>query len=237
MTITQPSLKNKPPTNGGEQKSKTANYRQWRDDVAALLQEKGFFDEAERWDYCDDSPRTVLTRKEAILPSSVERVYLCSRSYEHDAVLLASSCDFRICPDCAPRHTARLINHYLPVIDKQMQSHPHYHLKTITFTRSVELGSPDFGKIASDGFKLIQKAMLKAVGPDWNKKGAGLLANWEVGPNGKKLHYHAIYLGPFVPYKPLSDAWAKLTGGDWHVWLSAVKNRDSDWQEIGRAHV
>lgn len=230
MTITQISLKNKPPSIGGAALSRTADYRQWRDAVAALLQEKGFFDEAERWDYCDHSPRYKINRNQPELPPNAEAVWVCSASSEHDAVLFSASCDNRCCPDCAHRETARLLARYLPAIDKQMRLHPEYRLRTLTLTRSIQLGDKDFGKIASEGFKLIQKAMLEVVGPNWNKEGAGLLANWEVGPKGLKLHYHCVYLGEWVDQKRLSNTWKELTGGDFVVWVKAVKHNDGDWQ-------
>lgn len=230
MTITETPLKNKPPMIEGQSKEQSAAYRQWRDEVALLLQEKGFFDEAERWDYCDNSPRYIINRNQPQLPASAETVWVCSASNEHDAVLFSSSCDFRICPDCASRHSARLIARYIPEIEKQMSLHPTYRLRTITLTRSVQLGDLDFGKIASDGFALIQKAMRKVVGEKWNKDGAGLLANWEVGPKGLKLHYHMVYLGAWVDQKKLSDAWSLATGGDYVVWVTAVKNNDGEWQ-------
>lgn len=230
MTITHVSPKDKRLENAADRKRKRQDYRTWRDAVSDELQNRSHFDAAERWDYCDESPRTVLSHNQATLPPSVERVYLCSASHEHDAVLLASSCDLRICPDCAQRHSARLLSRYLPEIEKQMGLHPEYRLRTITLTRSVQLGCKDFGEIASDGFTLIQKLMRKVVGPDWNKKGAGLLANWEVGPNGQKLHYHMIYLGNWVDQKQLSRVWGNLTGGDIVVWVSAVKHNDGDWQ-------
>lgn len=230
MTITEFNQKDQPPSIGGHKKSRSAEYRQWRDDVAAILQEKGHFDEAERWDYCDTSPRYIINRNKVELPPSAETVWVCSASSEHDAVLFSPSCDFRICPDCAPRHTARLLKRYLPAIAKEMRLHPEYRLRTITLTRSIELGDKDFKKNAQDGFELIQKVMRKVVGQTWNKNGAGLLANWEVGSNGKKLHYHMVYLGSWVSQKKLSKEWKILTGGDFVVWVSAVKHNDGDWQ-------
>ncbi len=230
MNITDKRLKNKPPANGGRKNRTSADYRLWRDKVAALLHERNYLTEAERWDYCDNSPRTIINRTQPALPPSVETVWVCSASNEHDAVLFASSCDFRVCPDCAPRHTARLIARYIPAIEKEMRLHPTYRLRTITLTRSIALGDKDFGKIASDGFKLIQKAMREVVGVNWNKDGAGLLANWEVGSKGLKLHYHAVYLGNWVSQKELSKVWKRLTGGDFRVWVSAVKHNAGDWQ-------
>lgn len=230
MTITQTSLKDKHPHLGDNPRQDRHDYRLWRDAVSEELQKRSHFDAAERWDYCDDSPRTVLTRSQATLPPSVERVFLCSGSHEHDAVLLASSCDLRICPDDAKRHSARLIKRYLPEIEKQMGLHPEYRLRTLTLTRSVQLGCEGFGKIASDGFKLIQRLMKDVCSPNWNKDGRGLLANWEVGPNGHYLHYHMVYLGGWVDQYKLSKHWGMLTGGDKVVWVKAVKHNDGDWQ-------
>lgn len=230
MTITEIPLKNKPPTVGASSASKASAYRQWRDAVAQILQEKHFFKEAERWDYCDNSPRYIIDRNKVEVPPSAETAWVCSAASDHDAVLFSSSCDFRICPECASKHTGRLLRRYLPVIKQLMATHPTHRLRTLTFTRSISLEHADFGQIATDGFELIQKAMRKVVGANWNKEGAGLLANWEVGPNGLKLHYHAIYFGPWVDQKQLSDAWKELTDGDFRVWVSMVKHNEGDWQ-------
>lgn len=230
MNITDTPLKNKPPTNRGQKNESRADYREWRDEVAELLDARNFHEEAERWDYCDNSPRYIINRNHPTLPPSSETVWVCSASNEHDAVLFSSSCDFRICPDCAPRHSARLIARYLPAIAKEMRLHPEYRLRTLTLTRSIQLGSVDFGKHASEGFALIQKAMKEVVGENWNKDGAGLLANWEVGSKGLKLHYHCVYLGDWVDQAQLSDVWKELTRGDFRVWVSAVKHNDRDWQ-------
>ncbi len=230
MTITENPLKTKPPNTGAVQTKSREKYRDWRDAVAQILQDKHFFKEAERWDYCDNSPRYIINRNKVEIPPSAETVWVCSASSEHDAVLFSSSCDFRICPDCAPKQTARLLRRYLPTIAGLMTKYPQYRLRTLMFTRSIDINHPDFAKIASDGFGLIQKAMLKVVGPNWNKEGAGMLANWEVGPNGLKLHYHAIYFGNWVEQKRLSNAWKVLTGGDYVVWVAHVKPNDGDWQ-------
>ncbi len=230
MTITETPTENKPPTVGAIQSEKRLAYREWRDAVAQLLQDKHFFDEAERWHYCDDSPRYIINRNKVDIPPTAETVWVCSASSEHDAVLFSSSCDFRICPDCASKHTARLMKRYIPAIEKLLGTHPEYRLRTLTLTRSIQLDDAGFKETAQDGFDLIQKAMLKVVGKNWNKEGAGMLANWEVGANGHKLHYHMIYFGPWVSQKELSKVWKTLTGGDFVVWVKEVNIRDGDWQ-------
>lgn len=230
MTITETPLKNKSPTAGSPKNATSAAYRAWRDEVEELLDERGHSDEAERWAYCDNSPRYIINRNQVELPSSAEAVWVCSASSEHDAVLFSSSCDFRICPECAHRHTARLLSRYIPAIEKEMGLHPEYRLRTITLTRSIQLDEMGFREAAQDGFELIQKAMKEVVGENWNKNGAGLLANWEVGSKGLKLHYHCVYLGNWVDQKRLSKVWQDLTDGDRVVWVSQVKHNDGDWQ-------
>lgn len=230
MTITETSLKNKPPNTGAIQSKTRQDYRDWRDAVAQLLQDKHFFKEAERWDYCDNSPRYIINRNKVEIPAAAETVWVCSASSEHDAVLFSSSCDFRICPDCARNHTARLMKRYIPAIEKLLGTHPEYRLRTLTLTRSIQLGERGFKESAQDGFDLIQKAMYEVVGRKWKGDGAGMLANWEVGPNGHKLHYHMVYFGPWVSQKALSRVWKDLTHGDYVVWVKEVKIRDGDWQ-------
>ena len=209
---------------------KGASYLAWRDKVAQELQDRHHFDEAERWDYCDNSPRYIIGRNETDLPPSAEQVYVCSQASDHDAVLFSPTCDYRICPDCSKRHTARFMSRFLPALKKLLTLHPEYRLRSLTFTTRKQLGSAGFKEAATNGFDLIQKSMLKTVGKKWNKNGAGMLANWEVGTNGNKLHYHCIYFGPWVDQKILSSAWHDMTGDSFVVWVAAIKHNDGNWQ-------
>jgi len=230
MSITTSPNKTKSKPDDAKDRANRVVYRAWRDAVSAELQEREHYDEAERWDYCDTSPRHIINRNKPDLPPTADNVWVCSKSSEHDTVLFSPTCDYRFCPDCAHRHTARLLRRYVPAIEEQITKNPNYRLRTLTLTRSVTLGTRGFGETANKGFQLIQKLMAEVVGPNWNKKGAGLLANWEVGPNGLKLHYHMVYLGPWVDQKLLSKTWQKLTGGDRVVWVKAVLKNDGDWQ-------
>lgn len=207
-----------------------SDYLIWRDEVSAELQARNHFDAAERWDYCDNSPRFIINRNKVDLPPSSDIVWVCSRASDHDAVLFSPTCDFRICPDCAKRHTARLMNRFLPRIEEMMTLHPEYRLRSITLTTKLNLDDLDFKKTTTEGFNWIQRAMRKVVGKNWNKKGAGMLANWEVGPKGLLLHYHLIYFGPWVDQKKLSKTWLALTGNAYNVWVTKVKHNETDWQ-------
>jgi hypothetical protein len=231
MTISQ-----KPPKNqsGAEPKFQAVNrlkYAQWRTDVSELLLKNGFQKESERWQNCNSSPRTIIKRDNPVLPPQAERVWVCSASHEHDAVVFCPSCCFRICPDCAPKQTARLIARYFPVIDNLRRNHPEWRLRKITLTRKIQLGERGFAKQAQEGFLQIAKAMKKTVGNNWNKNGAGLLANWEVGETGHKLHFHCIYFGPWVSWQNLSRAWLAVTGDSFIVYVQAVKRNWADWEK------
>lgn len=230
MIISENPKKNQSPPLSDTEKVNRADYRNWRDAVSQELQDRHHYDSAERWDYCDDSPRFRINRSKPDLPPSTTTVWVCSSSHECDAVLFSPTCDLRICPDCARRHSARLMNRYVPAIAEEMKKNPRYRLRTITLTRSVQLGDENFAESAKEGFELIQKMMRIVCSLNWNKQGRGLLANWEVGPSGNKLHYHMVYLGNWVDQKLMSSTWAKLTGGDKVVWVSAVKHNDGDWQ-------
>jgi hypothetical protein len=230
MNISQTSMEHNTPEETSVTSYNRGTYVLWRSAVSKLLKEKGYNKVAERWDMCNSSPRHIIKRNKPELPPGAESVWVCSESHEHDAVIFCPSCSFRVCPDCAPKQTARLIARYFPVISKQIALHPKYRLRKITLTRKIQLGDAGFADMAQDGFSLIQQAMRKVVGPNWNKNGAGLLVNWEVGENGLKLHYHAVYLGKWVDWKKLRDAWHELTGDSYIVYVQAVKRNDLDWK-------
>ena len=206
------------------------DYSSWRVAVSKVFRLKGLLKVALRWDICNSSPRHIINRNDPVLPPNAASVWVCSASHEHDAVIFSPSCSFRVCPDCAPKQSARLISQYLPVISKLIPLHPEYRLRKITLTRKIALGDDGFAEQAKQGFDQIQKSMLKTVGPHWNKFGAGLLATWEVGETGLKLHYHCIYFGPWVDWKKLGQAWLSVTGDSHIVYVQAVKRNASDWK-------
>ena len=206
------------------------DYASWRVAVSRELRKRGFKKESDRWDICNSSPRYIIDRNSPVLPPGAASVWVCSASHEHDAVIFCPSCSFRVCPDCAPKQSARLIAQYFPVISELMHLHPKFRLRKITLTRKIALGDDGFAEQAHDGFDLIQRAMSKAVGSHWNKFGRGLLVTWEVGENGLKLHYHCIYFGPWVDWKRLRVAWLEVTGDSHIVYVQAVKRNENDWK-------
>jgi len=230
MNITEITPKNKLQPDKPQKPKREANYVIWRDEVAEELQKRHHFDEAERWDYCDTSPRYIVNKHQIDLPPSADIVWVCSASNDHDSVLFSPSCDLRICPDCAKRHTARFMNRFVPAIEKMMTLHREHRLRSITLTTKIKLGSNGFKDAVSRGFVNIRKAMRKAIGPRWLLDGSGMIVNWEVGANGLLLHYHIIYFGPWVSYPKLKEAWYKLTGDAYIVWVTQVKHNDGDWQ-------
>lgn len=231
MMVTEIAKKDNPSENKTLSAEDIAAYRQWRADVAQLLQDGEHFDEAELWDYCNDSPRYKINRGDPTIPEDIKTAWVCSTSCDHQAVLFSPTCDNRVCPDCAQRATARLLARYVPAIAKLMEEYPKHRLRTIVFTRVITLGDDGFKEIAQEGFKLIQKVMRKVVGEKWNKDGAGMLVNWEVGSNGLKLHYHAVYFGDWVEQRKLSTEWKKATGDSYVVWVSGIKHNKGDWEK------
>lgn len=173
---------------------------------------------ASRWLSCSENCFTRLRPlSDTVLPKTAEKVYVCSGDHHHEAEIYSQTCDLRICPVCARRHSARLVARYLPKMQELLHSHhPTFRFRHIVFTSPAALTDPDIKEKLQRGFKLVERVMSKLMyhkKRDW-KTEQGFLSTSEFGENGLKLHYHVIHYGQYLNQADLAAAWRQATGGE-----------------------
>lgn len=199
---------------------RTDTYIGWRKEVAAALLEYGLDKEARLFYDCAEHPKRWIDSSRRTLHSNAATVWLCSDDPTHPAAMFMSTCDLRICPDCAARQTARLAAHYIPKAIELSKVGGRYHLRHIVFTTPIELTSDTPEKINAkiDELSRLPRQcleLLQAQGEIENEhwKTLGCIQSAEFGTDGLKLHFHVIQYGDYIPQKKLSEAWNQVTNG------------------------
>lgn len=197
------------------------NYRVWRTRVGTALLDYGMEKEAFSFNGCFEHPLSWIKSDTATLPADAATVWMCAENHHHDAALFMPTCDLRICPDCAARHTARLAARYIPKAVELATSGGRYHLRHIVFTTKIDLTSDTPEKIQAQVkryAKLPRQAMsiVQAHGESIGRsyKTIGCIQSFEFGTDGLKLHFHVIQYGDYLPQKELSEAWSTVTGNE-----------------------
>jgi len=190
----------------------------WRADVYEALSDAGMEETAERWLSCSDHPISKIKASPgAKLPANAEMILVCSGDHTHDAEVVAQTCDLRICPDCARRHSARLAARYTPrMIELMHQHHRTYRFRLVTFTLPYSLEDGDIEARYDAGFEQVYRVMNEMMlvkCPDWKKEQGYVVAS-EFGSEGYKLHYHAIHYGQYLDQSELSRRWFTATNGE-----------------------
>jgi len=199
------------------QYSRPVSIRSWRANVAEALYDAGMDTVADRWLTCSQKSFTRLRPlADSVLPAGAEKIYVCTADHHHEAEVYSQTCDLRICPDCARRHSARLVARYLPKMQELLhQHHRTFRFRHIIFTSPYALTDADIQQKYQDGFKQVEKTMaglMRQKHPDW-KAEQGFLVTAEFGEEGKKLHYHVIHYGQYLNQVDLSRAWKLNTNG------------------------
>lgn len=191
------------------------SIKSWRADVSEALYDAGLDKVADRWLTCSENPITKINAKSgAKIPANAEMLFVCSGNHMHDAEVVAQSCDLRICPDCARRHSARLAARYTPkMLELLHQHHPTYRFRLVTFTLPYPLTDPDIREKYLRGFDQVAQVMdgiMSETSPDWKSK-QGYIVAAEFGAEGYKLHYHCIHYGQYLPQGDLKRRWIEAT--------------------------
>lgn len=189
----------------------------WRADVYEALSDAGQEETAERWLSCSENPKTkIKPAGGAKIPANAEVVYVCSGDHHHEAEVYAQTCDLRICPDCARRHSARMAAHYTPkMLELLHQHHRTYRFRLVTFTLPYALDEADIEAKYDRGFELVARVMdemMRDVCSNWRDL-QGFTTAGEFGSEGLKLHYHVIHYGQYLPQGELSRRWFTATDG------------------------
>lgn len=158
-------------------------------------------------------------------------VKVCPTNPAHHSKAVMFSCHLRICPECARRDAARLVNRYKPHIEQVVRDGPrHWKLRHITVTTKYSLHAKDAKQQLRRARKLVNTFLDKLLGPNWYKSGQGVLVGAEYGPDGHLLHFHILHYGPFQEQKKVSEIWEALTGFP-IVWVTKV-NVETGLREI-----
>lgn len=205
------------------------SIRVWRNNVYEALNDARLEKVAERWLSCSDNPKTKKRPVEgASVPRNAEKIYVCSADHTHEAEIFSQTCDLRICPECARRHSARLVHRYLPkMLELSHQHGSNFRFRHVIFTTPYGLESPDIRKRLLCGFKQVERAMSRVMKtprwkgvpylkPSW-KDSQGYLAGAEFGEIGHKLHFHVVHYGQYLDQANLVLAWKKATGGECQI--------------------
>lgn len=202
-------------------KSRSGDYLLWRVRVEDAYRAAGMHAEADRWADCSDPANFFNLSKNESLPKSSVGAIVCSNDPEHYAKSVCPSCDFRTCPDCAHRHSARLLNRYMPALqelfDKPKKG---WRFRKIELTTGISLLSDNLKNDINDLYESI-RVLFEQCLDKTQVKDCGFIIAHEFGETGLKLHFHILYYGPYIDQKDLSDVWRSLTG--WSiVWIKQI---------------
>lgn len=204
-------------------------YQTWRNAVAEELSLRQMDDLADEWLNCSQHFATFpLTEKNDKLPSRAKSVYVCADDPNHHAVCTCFTCHNRLCPECARRDSARLLSRYGPLVeDLAKQNSISRKFVKITLTTNIDVRDPDARQKTDEIMNKIPSMFSKWWGKKWRKH-SGFLLSLEIGPAGKKIHFHILAYGKWIENRNgyenrLQDAWAEITGiTNPIVWISNV---------------
>lgn len=211
-----------------KRKSRTGEYMRWRWAVSDAYRAAGDVDKADRWDTCADPAlfATIKIHQEA-LPNNAVGTVCCSEHPEHFNKVICPSCDDRCCPDCAHRQSARLLDRYMPVMQKFIEKPRRgWRFRKITLTTSISVRHPQVKTRIQDLYGAVRQTLdelLKERSKPAKMAECGVVVAHEFGPRGNRLHFHILFYGPLIPQAKLSDKWHAL--GGWPVvWIESVGN-------------
>jgi hypothetical protein len=166
-------------------------------------------------------------------PDVLRYVRTCPKHPDHHHYPIRMVCNLRVCPTCIRIQNQRLYTKYeSPVLDTVHQaqmSHPLYSLKHITLTTPYTLRDMTRDKYQTTWaraqktlndvnrtvlLKQMPKAARRRGRLDYKMHNIGLLTTAEFGKKHQLLHFHSLFLGPFIPFQMLSETWSKNTNGE-----------------------
>lgn len=215
---------------------RSEDYLAWRVDVAAALAAAGHAEAAELFLNCADPDQFFSIPFDQALPAGLIGVYVCSSEVEHKVKPVVATCQLRICPDCAHRQTARLLDRYVPVLlDLEASGPDSFSVKHITLTTPVGLDDPDCKEQIKKLMQAVPAAFDQVLPKDW-RGDQGLLYAFEFGEEGRKLHFHCIFYGQYIPQADLAAAWNTATDGLARVvWIEQIHHDPDQGRTLEQA--
>lgn len=191
----------------------------FRADVATLLASGGAVDQAERFLECRQPGRMFYGE--------------CPECQDVK-VLSPTSCDLRVCPECAQRRATDLAMQLRPGIEKISRSlpRPHYQLRHVVLTCDVQL-SEHIAEVKAlcRQLRTAAREMFQMMFP--GDQYLGGMIGLEFGPQGNKLHLHCLVACQWIQKYELSDLWNWFNGGRGSVtWVSIVDDVNDAIEEM-----
>lgn len=214
-----------------EKKERSPAYIIWRERVRGAFIKAGLPNIAQRWlDCADPSLFFSLTGEEEELPDGIMSANVCSSDPHHYAKTVVPTCQLRVCPDCAHRFTARLIDRYLPRFEEIDDNRERgFRFRHVVLTTPVSLLDKDIRSQRKKLYQAVLRTFYHLLGDGNLTAGkkrfseCGLLLADEFGSGGLKLHFHMVFYGPYLPQSDLSDSWSWATGGVASVvWINKI---------------
>lgn len=149
-------------------------------------------------------------------------------------VIPNSTCEFRLCPDCARRRSRKLQSKYLPLVEPFLQKH---YVKPV----HLVLTQKHRPETLKDSAKRLMTAFRKLVRSDkpnsfWNKHFKGGLWSLEFTLDKDGLYHTHLHIlafrSKFFDIKLLRSEWKKLTGDSHVLRLDAVADLVAGTKEV-----
>lgn len=197
--------------------SRSGEYIRWRLRVADAYRAQGMVTEGDNFESCSDPSHFFNLQPGDTVPGESVGVVVCSADPAHVSKAICPSCQYRTCPDCAHRESARLLNRYMPMMRKHLENpRPGWEFKHIVLTTNLAYCDQGAQEKIDELYKQARglfEALLKS-----HQKGpisvseVGIVISHEFGANGLKFHLHALYYGPWLRQDDISKEWRKRTG-------------------------
>lgn len=149
-------------------------------------------------------------------------VLACGRDVSHFQAPAMHTCKLRFCPICARRNASKLCERYYPALKAiTAGARESFTFKTINLTTSISLYDPDIEEKTKKMYRAVSMFFDNVLGngrSGWAQKsskcytGEGYLVAAEFGETGRKLHFHVLFFGRFLPQAMLSEEWKAITG-------------------------
>lgn len=149
-------------------------------------------------------------------------VLACGKDVSHFRAPAVHTCKLRFCPICARRNAAKLCERYYPALKAvTVGARDTFTFKTINLTTSISLYDPEIEEKTKKMYRAVSMFFDNVLGngrAGWAQKsskhytGEGYLVAAEFGESGRKLHFHVLFFGRFIPQAVLSDEWCGITG-------------------------
>jgi hypothetical protein len=198
--------------------------------------EAGWYEKTVRYLRLANMENKARQLEQCFNPDGLRFVRTCPTNPNHYHYPIRMVCNLRVCPACIRIQNQRLYRKYeypiLEAVHEAHHSHPRYSLKHITLTTPYplrEMTRDKYQKTWARAQKTLNDVnrvvLLKQMSKEERRRGRldykqhniGLLTTAEFGEKNHRLHFHSLFLGPFIPYQVLRETWSNNTNGEANI--------------------